>query len=192
MKFTPGHAIFEPRIDLIGAGLVAIVAAMLASGFAFTAERPVSTKKGDKAPINTPAQVAPGGGVGFGEAAPTTPAQQRRFLLKWAEMPQAEINTLTAAMMARDPKGIVHVICKDPMCEDLALNIDNAFESAKWKSDLMIGTQFGVPDGVTASDRWLADLFNHATNGRYAARVDDQRSAPGTYLLIGPKPRGGQ
>lgn len=189
MKFTAGHVVFEPRVDLIGAGLIAIVATMFACGFAFATDKPVATKKGDRPPIDSPAKVGPSGNIGFGEAAPMTPAQQRKFLLKWPEMPQAEIDTLTAAMKAREPKGAILVVCKDPMCEDLALNIDNAFESAKWKSNVMIGTQFGVPEGVTASDRWLADLFNHATNGRYAVTVESERSAPGVYLLIGPKAR---
>lgn len=184
------------RVSLYG-----IVGAMLAGGFALAVEG----QKKTPLPKNRPAVVTPQGGISFGETTSQTPAQQRRFLLKYQEMTQKEIDDLTAALKIRSDKAPVMIVCKDPLCEDLALNLDNAFESARWKSEIIIGTQFGVPAGVSVSSKWLAGLLNSVTANRYDAKIEEGPSAvqcvadmtsgrlskcPDTeYILIGAKPR---
>lgn len=179
----------------IGSALIAIVAVFVAGGLTLAAEKRTPTPK------ERPAVVTPQGTISFGESAPMTPAQQRKFLLKWPEMTQREVDDLTAALkFTGAPPTQVMIVCKDPMCEDLALNLDNAFESARWKSEIIVGTQFGVPAGVSTSSKWLADVLNGATANRYGAKVEAEPSlvrcdtkAPcpqkPEYVLIGSKPR---
>jgi len=171
----------------LGVALPTVVAVMLMSGFfALAADKKVQARG-----KSTPAVVTPGGSIAFGESAASSPAAQHRAKRKWAEMSQKEIDDLTATLkMVEKTRGApVTIVCKDPMCEDLALNLDNAFESARWKSEIIIGTPFGVPEGITVSSAWLADLFNAATGNRYAAKVDAEKNAPGEYIMIGAKPR---
>lgn len=164
----------DPGAVLVGDGI---------AGYAWrTADRVPQPKK-------RPAVVTPEGGISFGETAAPSPAAARRATLKWSEMSQKEIDAMTGLLRTLGKKPPVMIVCKDPMCEDLALNLDNVFESAKWKSEIVIGTQFGVPAGVTVSSKWLAEAFNGTTGNRYAAKVDDGKSADGEYILIGPKPR---
>jgi hypothetical protein len=172
-----------------------IVGAMVVGGLSLAAERPVSTHKSDrelsrKAPGAAP--IVPQGTVTFGESAAPSPAAQHRARLRWPEMTQKEIDDLTATLkaVAKTRGAPVAIVCKDPMCEDLALNLDNAFESARWKSEIVIGTVFGVPEGVTTSSQWLADLFNAATGNRYGAKVVSEKVADGEAIMIGAKPRG--
>lgn len=190
--------------------LYGIVGLMMVGGVSLAAaDKPVQ-KKGSKPyvcttkqaeageclPVAPPAKVGPDGRIenfnsGFGESVAKTPAQAHRQRLKWGEMEQKEIDELTAALKKIKDKKPTAIVCKDPMCEDLALNLDNAFESAKWKSEIVIGTVFGVPEGFSVSSKWLADAINDATYGRYGAKVEEVRSIQGggEYVLIGAKPR---
>lgn len=160
-----------------------VAALAIISTAALAADKSVASKK------NVPAVVTPQGGLGFGEAAAPTPAQARKAALKYDEMTQKEIDDLAGALKILGAGKPIMIVCKDPMCEDLALNLDNVFESAKWKSEIVIGTQFGVAPGITVSSKPLADLFNGATKNRYGAKVDEAKSAEGNYIMIGAKPR---
>lgn len=168
---------------------ILLCASLIGLGIVDAADRVVSTKKAEKGAITTPAAVTPQGGLSFGESSAPTPAQLHRAKRRWPEMTQQEIDGLTVLLKNMADPVPVMIVCKDALCEDLALNLDNAFESARWKSDVMLGTSFGVPEGVRGSSRWLVDLFNAATGGRYGAKIDEPKSADGEYLLIGPKPR---
>jgi hypothetical protein len=56
----------------------------------------------------------------------------------WPEMAQSDIDKLTAAV--KDLPGLhrVTIFCvEEGKCGDLALNLDNAFESAHWQSDVV-------------------------------------------------------
>lgn len=173
--------------------LYGVICAMLVlGGLALAADKKIVPKKRatDAATSgSTSAIISPQGIVNFNEG--VSPAAQHRAKRRWAEMSQKEIDDLTSTLkaVAKTRGAPVMIVCKDPMCEDLALNLDNAFESARWKSEIVIGTPFGVPEGVTASSGWLADLFNSATGNRYAAKVDAEKNAPGEYIMIGAKPR---
>lgn len=166
---------------------VTVAALCMVAVVASAADKAEKSKKGEK--ITTPATVTPQGGIGFGESKAPTPADLRRAWLRWPAMTQKEIDGLTAMLKAVKNPAPVQIVCKDPACEDLALNLDNAFESAKWKSNVMIGTQFGVPEGVSGSSHQIVNMFNLATGGRYDAKVETVKSADGEYLLIGAKPR---
>ncbi len=137
-----------------------------------------------------PAQVTPQGGISFGEQIISPEKAKRMAETMWPGMTQDEINALTAALKALKGKVPVDIVCMNPQCEDLALNLDNAFESAKWKSNVLVGTQFGgVPPGITASSKLLADILNGVTSNRYAVAVDQEKNGAGEYIAIGAKPR---
>lgn len=129
---------------------------------------------------------AASGGLSFGEAAsPLSAAKARRLAATtWPEMEQREVDALTAA--AKEVGGTVVIFChEEAKCGDLALNLDNAFESARWASEVKIFQ--GLPPGIMASTPKLASMLNAATGNRYEVGVDPDRNARGDYVAIGPR-----
>jgi hypothetical protein len=63
----------------------------------------------------------------------------------WEGLSQDEVNRLTA-MLAKVPRHPVAILCSH-LCDDLAIDFDNAFESAHWESGIerpLVDTNTGI------------------------------------------------
>jgi len=95
----------------------------------------------------------------------------------WGEMQQAEVDKLTSLLKAIDPaqKESVVVFCGDnSTCGDLALDLENAFESAHWT----INTERPVFDnsvGLTSNSEQIAFAMDIATGGRLKPNLIDRK-----------------
>lgn len=117
--------------------------------------------------------------------ADVSPAKARLIAATtWPEMEQGEVDALTAA--AKPIGGTVMIFChEEAKCGDLALNLDNAFESAHWTSSVHMFQN--LPGGMAASSKELAAMLNAATGGRFDVGVDPVRGIPGDYVAIGAR-----
>jgi hypothetical protein len=74
------------------------------------------------------------------DAKPLTDAKAAQLAKSvWPEMEQANIDKLTELVKAfpgSDHRVTIYCV-EDTKCGDLALNLDNVFESAHWKSDII-------------------------------------------------------
>lgn len=154
----------------------AIVAGVVAAGVSYGVARWTKPPQ-QLVSVNAPT-------IGWGSL-DANPAKARRIAqTTWPEMEQAEVDALTA--VAREVGGSVVIFCHDEAkCGDLALNLDNAFESAHWASRVKIFAN--VPPGVEASTPALAAMLNAATGGRFDVGVDLEHNATGDYVTIGPR-----
>jgi hypothetical protein len=100
----------------------------------------------------------------------------------WSEMEQHAIDALTAAVKAKP--GQVTIFCvEESKCGDLALNLDNAFESAHWKSEVVNYPL--IPPGVGASS---PELVAALTDSGLDARLDASTAVlAGDYIVIGAR-----
>lgn len=111
----------------------------------------------------------------------------------WDELSQKEVDDLTAALKLSPPPSKFTIVCADERwCGDVALNLDNSFESAHWPSDIIYSSAM-TPPGWVASTQRIADMINAATKGRYNVAVDpaypkEAKDLP-EYVAIGQKPR---
>lgn len=117
--------------------------------------------------------------------ADASPAKARLLAATtWPEMEQREVDALTAA--AKPTGGTVMIFChEEAKCGDLALNLDNAFESAHWASSVHMFAN--LPPGMVASSKEMAAMLNAATGGRFDVGVDPDRGIPGDYVAIGAR-----
>lgn len=111
----------------------------------------------------------------------------QRAMLQWPDLEQAKVDGLTAAL-GKAPKRKVLILCKDKAdCGDLALDLENAFESAKWdvrvEQPLMDDTV-----GVGSTDRELGLIVAKAT-GLNVKLIDDIGLKDTAALVIGRKPK---
>lgn len=98
----------------------------------------------------------------------------------WPELAQADIDKLTAAV--KGTPGRVTIFCvEDSKCGDLALNLDNAFESAHWQSDVVDYSMI-QPGIMTGSKSLLAALQSVGLDVKFD---DSVRAAHGDAIAIG-------
>lgn len=107
----------------------------------------------------------------------------------WGELDQTEIDALQHRLEAMERMPVV-IFCNDGNCGDIALNFDNAFESAHWSSDIqrpMIDNSVGI----WTSSQALADAIDAATGGRLKAKIlgPEWKPRDKIALAIGRKPR---
>jgi hypothetical protein len=107
----------------------------------------------------------------------------------WGEMEQVEVDALQKELEAL-PKKPVIMFCSDDNCRNMVLDLDNAFESAKWSTDIQ-RPFIDSSVGLWTSSKDIADAIDRATKGRLKASIlgsewkDQERIA----LAIGRKPR---
>ncbi|MGM4906249.1 hypothetical protein AB8B21_05765 [Tardiphaga sp. 866_E4_N2_1] len=87
----------------------------------------------------------------------------------WGELEQAEVNALQKLLEAM-PKQPVTIFCSDDNCRDITLDFDNAFESAKWQTDIQRPFADDAK-GIGTSSQALADAIKEATAGRLTASI---------------------
>lgn len=119
-----------------------------------------------------------------------SPAKARRIAqTTWPEMEQAEIDAMVAVLKKKPERRSFTVFCiDDAKCADLALNLENVFESSHWQVEVRNAPM--LPNGIVVSSTEMADLFNGATHDRFGAVVDGQKNAPGEYIAIGHRVQG--
>jgi hypothetical protein len=130
-----------------------------------------------RAPVVTRVVTAPAGTVSPAKA-------QRMARTIWPELSQAEIDDLTTKL--KDKPGEVTIFClEDSKCGDLALNLENAFESAHWKTTVQNSPM--VPPGIISSSSDLVLMLNGSTDLRVTLDRDNKNAGPGEYIAIGAR-----
>lgn len=101
--------------------------------------------------------------------APIVSASGKVLPNAWGELSQAEIDSLTKVLATMKPREVA-IFCADRNCDDMALDFDNAFESAHWVSGIerpLVDTNSGINVGPDDADGiLLAAAIESATNGR--------------------------
>lgn len=107
----------------------------------------------------------------------------------WGELEQVEVDALQKKLEAM-PKMPVTIFCSDDNCRNIVLDFDNAFESAKWATDIE-RPMFDASKGIWTSSQELADAIRDATNGRLTAKIlgNEWTDKTRIALAIGRKTR---
>lgn len=121
------------------------------------------------------------------QAGPVSPAKAARIAkTTWPELEQGQIDALTAKLGTISKVPVTIVCVEDAKCGDLALNLENAFESANWEVASINSPM--VPAGAISSSRELVDALN-ATAPDLKATLDPAKNVgPGEYIAIGARP----
>lgn len=119
----------------------------------------------------------------------TTKSAMRLSVTSWGELKQEEVDALTAALKSISPKTPVVIFCmEEPKCGDMALDFENAFESAKWPVD----QERPLADatvGIGTNSQEMAALIDRATNGRIKPVIIQANLKDKIALVIGKKPK---
>lgn len=95
---------------------------------------------------------------------------------RWAGLEQAQIDAITKALEGK--KLDIAIFClDDARCGDLALDFDNAFESAHLKSTV-VRPFIDDTHGVATSSQMLADVIATATDGKLKPKIIPPPSKP--------------
>lgn len=93
----------------------------------------------------------------------------------WEDLTQQEVDALTAELKKMKPQQVA-IFCSS-LCDGLALDFDNAFESAKWQSGIerpLTDTNTGINVAPNdAEGKALAAAIKSATNGRLSPGLLD-------------------
>lgn len=102
----------------------------------------------------------------------------------WPEMEQSDIDKLTATVKDLPGEHRVTIFCiEETKCGDLALNLDNAFETAHWESDIVDYPMIGP--GISSSSQPLVDALNASG---LVAKLDAAVTSPhGLAIAIGTR-----
>lgn len=123
-----------------------------------------------------------------GELGQTTLARLSRDV--WPEIAQSEVDRLSN-LLDQVPKGArraVTIFCQDDAkCGDLALNLENAFETARWTVERKTVPLPDGASGVGVNDGAMAGTIGTATSLK-PEKVDADL-AGGIAIVIGAKPR---
>jgi hypothetical protein len=130
--------------------------------------------------------------VAFSAIVLTHAPRQRVASSSWGELSQGEIDALTAILAKRAPHDVA-IFCFDRGCDDIALDFDNALESAHWQSQIerpLVSSNVGIGVGPNNNDaRALAAAISTATKGRLQPGLIEADVNPGRLVLdIGRKP----
>jgi hypothetical protein len=165
-SFILGENMREHIIPSIVASVVAVSAAIGAIHFAGPSHV-------------TQVVTAPAGSV--------SPAKAARIAKTvWPELSQAEVDHLTSRLGILRP-GKVTIFCiDDAKCGDLALNLENAFETAHWQVSVQNSPM--VPPGIISSADLLVDAVKSSTDLPIVVDHVNKNAGPGEYIAIGAKP----
>lgn len=102
----------------------------------------------------------------------------------WPALSQSEVDNVTKLAKAQRP-GTVKVFCyEETKCDELALSIENAFESAHWKIEVRFVNGGMIPPGFLASKKAIKLLTNIDPAYRLDRYPDDE---PTEIITIGEK-----
>jgi hypothetical protein len=107
----------------------------------------------------------------------------------WGELEQAEVNALQRKLEAVAKLPVV-IFCSDDNCKDMALDFENAFESAHWATDIE-RPMIDNARGIWTSSNEIAAAITSATSGRLKVSILGPEWADKSKiaLAIGKKPR---
>jgi hypothetical protein len=109
----------------------------------------------------------------------------------WEGLSQPEVDALTQALAGIE-KHPVAIFCQHG-CDDLALDFDNAFESAHWESGIehpLIDDNVGLNVApISEAGAALAHAIAQATHGRLTPRLIDAQIGDRLAVVISRKPR---
>ena len=158
---------------LASALIAAVVAGLVGLGVVNYAPKPAKP--------NTVTVVAPPG--------TSLKSVSRAAAAAWGELEQAEVDALTALLKPVAEKTPVVIFClEESKCGDMALDFENAFESAKWP----VAQERPLADdtvGIGTSDANLAALIEQATAGRLKPKAISANMKDRVALVIGKKPK---
>ena len=104
----------------------------------------------------------------------------------WPALPQSEVDALTLALKRTAPTFTVTIFCiEDAKCEDLALSLENAFESAHWQVEVRNSPM--VPAGILTSSTVLLDALRAKTSLPVGIDSFSKNVGPGEYIVIGAR-----
>lgn len=110
---------------------------------------------------------------------------------QWPEIEQKEVDALTDALKAvpREARRDVTIFChSDTRCGDLALNLENSFESARWTVARKLIPLADDHRGVMVNDDAVRDVLASATTLK-PVKIDEPVAGGGIGIIIGSKPR---
>lgn len=121
------------------------------------------------------------------QAGSISPAKAARLAKTvWPELEQRQIDAITKGLGTIDKVPVTIVCVEDAKCGDLALNIENALESAHWETAMVNSAM--VPAGVWSSSKDLVAALN-AFAPQLGVKLDTAPNAgPGDYIAIGARP----
>jgi hypothetical protein len=132
-----------------------------------------------RAPQVTQVVSAPAGAV--------SPAKAVRLAKTvWPELSQVQVDALTARLRILAPAAVTVVCIEDSKCGDLALSLENAFESAKWEVSVINSPM--VPPGIISSSELLTEALKSSTELSVMADHVNKNQGPGEYIAIGARP----
>lgn len=113
----------------------------------------------------------------------------------WETLTQKEVDALTAELKKPElTKGPVSIFCSDSNCDDLALDFDNAFESAGWSSGIerpLSDTNVGInvaricgKDSCDPRGGILQAAIVRATDGKIVPGLVTMQGDPGRLAVI--------
>lgn len=113
-------------------------------------------------------------------------SERRAAEQSWGDLAQTEVDALSA-QLKKMPSRQVIVFCEsEPRCGDMALDFENALETAKWKVDVQ-RPAWDDTRGIGATSPDLVDAIKAATNGRLPV-VLIQKNQQADAITIGAKP----
>lgn len=118
----------------------------------------------------------------------TKAGEQGTRKTEWPELSQKEVDAITAALNAASEwrTAKIAIFCvEQARCGDLALNFDNAIESAHSQIETQLRFSPGIDPGLTAKPQALVDLINHATDNRLGVKLNG--ALPENAISIGAK-----
>lgn len=156
----------------------AIVAGLMSAGVAYG----VASAYKPKPVIVQPQTVTVAKGAGV------TRAEQRQAASQWGDLAQKEIDSLTVALHSLPAAQLVIFCQDDAKCGDMALDFENAFESAHWKEVKQETPLIDDTVGVATSREDIRKAIDEATSGRLSVKII-KKNAPYEVLVIGKKPK---
>lgn len=135
---------------------------------------------GKPAPIETKTIVVQKGDV-------MSKSERRAAEQAWGDLAQAEVDALTTQLKKITSRPVIIFCESEPRCGDMALDMENAFETARWKVEVQRPAWDDTKGlGATSSD--LVAAIKAATNGRLPVALV-QKNGEFDAVTIGVKPK---
>lgn len=117
----------------------------------------------------------------------TKAGEQGTRKTEWPELSQTEVDAITAALETAPQGGVkpkITIFCvEQARCGDLALNFDNALESAHFETEMKFSP--AIDPGLTANPIGLVSVINKATDNRFGVKLNE--NLPQAAISIGAK-----
>ena len=121
-----------------------------------------------------------------GDSAPDEKLAARAQRYQWGSLTQFEVDSITNALKSIPNAAPIIVYCQDDArCGDIALDFDNAFESAHVRSEVQ-KPLLDTTRGIATSSKVLSEIIATATSGRIVPHVLSEK--PTKQQMCDPMP----